>query len=48
MIHPDEAIGQLAAWMSPAADHLIEDDWSVLAEIGGVLYRERASRRRAG
>jgi len=30
----DDAIGKLAAWMSLAADHLTEDDWSVLGEVG--------------
>ncbi|QOF76051.1 hypothetical protein [Variovorax sp. 38R] len=44
----DEAVANLAAWMELARDHLTEDDWAVLGEIGGVLYREGASRRRAG
>ena len=40
----DDAIADLAAWMDLAQDHLTEDDWAVLGEIGGVLYREgRAS-----
>jgi hypothetical protein len=43
----DEAIAHLAAWMDLARDHLTEDDWAVLGEIGGVLYREGVSRRRA-
>lgn len=43
---PDDAIANLAAWMELARDHLTEDDWAVLGEIGGVLYREGASRRR--
>ncbi|MNY77240.1 hypothetical protein D3C86_2170770 [compost metagenome] len=44
----DDAIANLAAWMELARNHLTEDDWAVLGEIGGVLYREGASRRRAG
>jgi hypothetical protein len=32
--------------MDLARDHLTEDDWAVLGEIGGVLYREGVSRRR--
>lgn len=41
----DDAIANLAAWMELARDHLTEDDWAVLGEIGGMLYREGASRR---
>lgn len=41
----DDAIANLAMWMELARDHLTEDDWAVLGEIGGVLYREGASRR---
>ena len=43
----DDAIAQLAAWMDLAADHLTEDDWAVLGEIGAVLYLEGLRRRRA-
>lgn len=42
----DEAIANLAAWIELARDHLTEDDWAVLGEIGGMLYREGVSRRR--
>ncbi|QNK65829.1 hypothetical protein [Variovorax sp. PAMC26660] len=42
----DGAIANLAAWMALAQDHLTADDWVVLGEIGGTLYREGASRRR--
>lgn len=42
----DDAIANLAAWMDLAEGHLTEDDWAVLGEIGGLLYREGASRRR--
>ncbi|MEJ8814343.1 hypothetical protein WKW77_24890 [Variovorax ureilyticus] len=42
----DDAIAQLATWMDLARDHLTEDDWKVLGEIGAVLYRE-AIRRKA-
>ncbi|MBT2333639.1 hypothetical protein J7E49_06940 [Variovorax paradoxus] len=42
----NDAIANLAAWMELAREHLTEDDWAVLGEIGGVLYREGASRRR--
>jgi len=41
----DDAIANLAAWMELARDHLTEDDWTVLGEIGGMLYREGVSRR---
>ncbi|MNV63512.1 hypothetical protein D3C71_1561120 [compost metagenome] len=43
----DDAIAKLAAWMSLAADHLTEDDWAALGEIGAVLYREGMKRRGA-
>lgn len=39
----DDAIADLAAWMGLA--ELTEDDWAVLGEIGGVLYREGLRRR---
>lgn len=42
----DDAISQFAAWMDLARDHLTEDDWAVLGEIGGMLYRVGLSRRR--
>ena len=42
----DDAIANFAAWMELAQDHLTEDDWAVLGEIGAMLYREGASRRR--
>lgn len=42
----DDAIANLAAWMELAQDHLSEDDWAVLGESGGLLYREGASGRR--
>lgn len=42
----DDAIAGLAVWMDLARDHLKEEDWVVLGEIGGMLYREGASRRR--
>jgi hypothetical protein len=42
----DDAIANLAAWMDLAGDRLTEDDWAVLGEIGGTLYREGVSRRR--
>jgi hypothetical protein len=42
----DDSIANLAAWMELAQGHLSEDDWAVLGEIGGLLYREGASRRR--
>lgn len=41
----DDALANLAAWMELAQDHLSEDDWAVLGEIGGTLYREGVSRR---
>ncbi len=43
----DDAIANLAAWMDLACDHLTEDDWTVLGDIGGVLYREGIRRREA-
>lgn len=43
----DDALSQLAAWMDLAQTHLTEDDMTVLAEIGGVLYREGLRRRMA-
>ena len=39
----DDAIAQLAAWMDLA--DLSEDDWAVLGEVGGILYREGLRRR---
>lgn len=42
----DDAIANLAAWIELARDHLTEDDWAVLSEVGGVLYREGMSRRK--
>jgi hypothetical protein len=42
----DDAIANLAVWMELAQDQLTADDWAVLGEIGGMLYREGASRRR--
>lgn len=42
----DDAIANLAAWMEQARGRLSEDDWVVLGEIGGLLYREGANRRR--
>lgn len=42
-----DAIADLAAWMSLAADHLTEDDLAVLGGIGAVLYREGLRRRQA-
>ena len=41
----DDAIANLAAWMNMARDHLTEDDWVALAELGGLLYREGVNRR---
>lgn len=41
----DDAIANLAAWIELASDHLTEEDLAVLGEVGGVLYREGASRR---
>lgn len=41
----DDAIANLAAWMNMARDHLTEDDWVALAELGGLLYREGVIRR---
>lgn len=42
----DDAIANLAAWMSLARDRINEDDWVALGEIGGLLYREGLKRRR--
>lgn len=41
----DDAIANLAAWMNMARDRLTEDDWVVLGEVGGLLYREGVRRR---
>jgi len=41
----DDAIADLAAWMTLAADHLTEDDSAVLGGVGGTLHREGARRR---
>ena len=41
----DDAIANLAAWMELAQDHLTEDDWAVLGDIGGTLYREGLKKR---
>jgi hypothetical protein len=43
----DDAIAELAGWMELARDHLTDDDWTVLGEIGAVLYREGLRRRLA-
>lgn len=39
----DDAIALLAAWMDLA--DLSENDWAVLGEVGGILYREGLRRR---
>jgi hypothetical protein len=36
----DDALAQLAAWMDLVRPNLTEDDFAVLVEIGGMLYRE--------
>ncbi|SCK32269.1 hypothetical protein VAR608DRAFT_2803 [Variovorax sp. HW608] len=33
-----DAIAELAGWMDMARDHLTDDDWAVLGEIGAVRY----------
>ena len=43
----DDAVVRLAAWMNLAADHLTEDDQTVLVGIGAVLYRDGLQRRLA-
>ncbi|MBI3346966.1 MAG: hypothetical protein HY020_07110 [Burkholderiales bacterium] len=43
----DDAVVRLAAWMDLAADHLTEDDQTVLVGIGAVLYRDGLRRRLA-
>lgn len=45
---PDDAMTRLAAWMGLAADHLTEDDETVLIGIGALLYREGLRRRLEG
>lgn len=45
---PDDAMTRLAAWMKLAADHLTEDDETVLVAIGAMLYRDGLKRRIAG
>ncbi|KQV96667.1 hypothetical protein [Pelomonas sp. Root1237] len=44
----DDAITRLAAWMGLAADHLTEDDETVLIGIGALLYRDGLRRRLEG
>ncbi|MBS0339825.1 MAG: hypothetical protein JSS56_04825 [Proteobacteria bacterium] len=39
----DDAIALLAGWMELA--DLSEDDWAVLGEVGGILYRDGLRRR---
>lgn len=46
--HLDDAIAKLAGWMELVEDDLTEDDMAVLAEIGGILYREGLNRRMGG
>lgn len=41
----DDAIVGLASWMGLAQDRLTEDDITVLAEVGAILYREGLRRR---
>ena len=41
----DDAIAKLAGWMDLVRGDLTEDDWAVLGEIGGLMYREGLERR---
>lgn len=43
----DDALGMLAAWISQNRDRLTEDDLVVLAEVGGMIYRDGLNRRTA-
>ena len=41
----DDAIAKLADWMELAQNRLNEDDRTMLAEIGAILYKEGLDRR---
>jgi len=44
----DDAIVSLAAWLDGAQDRLTEDDMTVLADVGAIMYREGLLRRAGG
>ena len=41
----EDAISELALWMDLKQADLTEDDWTMLVNVGGLLYREGLLRR---
>ncbi|QIL69509.1 hypothetical protein G7048_03435 [Diaphorobacter sp. HDW4B] len=42
----DEPIVLLARWLTESEDHLSDDDISILADIGGMLYQAQFQERK--